>query len=120
MYRRREFVVIGMIVVAAMLLLTNLALSDTGKPVMACQGLMDMTKFFQPGATITSAKVIPAGEGLPEHCRVEGWRWPDDGFLIKLDFAPMCSANIEYIRELPLVEGQVTSLGFLLHILHAS
>jgi hypothetical protein len=53
-------------------------------PTLGCSELLDMTKFFFPGATISAAAIVPAGGGLPEHCRVEGWRWPDDGFVIKL------------------------------------
>jgi hypothetical protein len=87
MYHRRGFVSIGIIVVAAVLLLTSPGSAATGNPVMPCQSLMDMTKFFQPATTIISAKTVPADGGLPEHCRVEGWRWPDDGFVIKLPSA---------------------------------
>lgn len=84
MYYQKRFAVIGLIAFFALLSLTKPGLAAQSTPVMACQGLMDMTKFFQPGATITSAKMVPAGDGLPEHCRVEGWRWPDDGFVVKL------------------------------------
>jgi feruloyl esterase len=84
MYYQKRFVVIGLIALVALLSLTRPVLAAESTPVMACQGLTDMTKFFQPGATITSATMLPAGDGLPEHCRVEGWRWPDDGFVVKL------------------------------------
>lgn len=45
--------------------------------------------FFQTVAgsdvTVTSATVVPGvSGGLPEHCKVAGWRYPDDGFLVKL------------------------------------
>lgn len=55
--------------------------------------------FFQnvvgPGVMITSAQIKttydpppPASSvPLPEHCRVEGWRSPDDGFIVKLSSA---------------------------------
>jgi hypothetical protein len=53
-------------------------------PILGCSDLMDITKVFSPGATITAATIVAVSGGLPEHCRVEGWRWPDDGFVIKL------------------------------------
>lgn len=84
MYYQKRFAVIGLIALVALLSPTRPVLAAESTPVMACQGLTDMTKFFQPGATITSATMLPAGDGLPEHCRVEGWRWPDDGFVVKL------------------------------------
>ena len=48
--------------------------------------------FFQgvvgSDVTVTSATVVPGvSGGLPEHCKVEGWRWPDDGFIVKLPTA---------------------------------
>jgi feruloyl esterase len=33
---------------------------------------------------VDSASLVPAGGGLPEHCRVEGVRAPEDGFILKL------------------------------------
>jgi hypothetical protein len=44
--------------------------------------------FFQnavgPDVTVDSANVVPADGLLPEHCRVEGVREPEDGFIFKL------------------------------------
>jgi feruloyl esterase len=87
MGNKGRYVIVGLVVLAAFLLLPGSGSAAEGNPVMACPGLMNMTKLFLPGATITSAKMVPASAGLPEHCRVDGWRWPDDGFIVKLPSA---------------------------------
>ena len=80
----RRFVMIGLNVFIVLLLLASPGVTAPSSPVLTCPDLMDMTKFFYPAATISSATMVPAGGGLPEHCKVEGWRWPDDGFIVKL------------------------------------
>jgi feruloyl esterase len=80
----RRFLIIGLTALAILLPAASPGLSAPNSLVMTCSELMDMTKFFYPGATISSAVMVPAAGGLPEYCKVEGWRWPDDGFIVKL------------------------------------
>jgi hypothetical protein len=37
--------------------------------------------------SVEVTSVSEDGKPLPEHCRVVGWRWPDDGFVMKFPFA---------------------------------
>jgi hypothetical protein len=81
---RKGFAIAVLVVLAVFVAETGPGLGAPNSPAISCSDLMDMTKFFYPGATITSATIVKAGDGLPEHCKVEGWRWPDDGFMVKL------------------------------------
>jgi len=56
-------------------------LSVSIEPVMACGELADMS--FGPGVLIDSAYEMPAADGLPAHCEVQGTRFYD-AFIVKL------------------------------------
>lgn len=51
-------------------------------PVIECNSIKDVD--FGPGVTITSATLIPGTSTIPEHCKVDGYRWPEDYFIVKL------------------------------------
>lgn len=87
MKHRRGFTLIALAALTVLLVVARPGVAVGASPVIGCPELTDMIRFFYPGATITSATVVSAKDGLAEHCKVEGWRWPDDGFIIKLPTA---------------------------------
>ena len=48
---------------------------------MACRDLLGMT---DPDMSIVSAEIIPAADGVPEHCRVNGLLAPEIRFQVNL------------------------------------
>ncbi len=53
----------------------------TVRPQMACRDLLGMT---DPDMSIVSAEIIPAADGVPEHCRVNGLLVPEIRFQVNL------------------------------------
>ena len=53
----------------------------TVRPQMACRDLLGMT---DPDMSIVSAEVFPGGDGVPEHCRVNGVLAPEIRFQVNL------------------------------------
>ena len=53
----------------------------TVRPQMACRDLLGMT---DPDMAIVSAEIIPAADGVPEHCRVNGLLAPEIRFQVNL------------------------------------
>ena len=53
----------------------------SAKPVMACGSL---TGLATPDTTILSAVVVPAADGVPEHCRIAGLIAPEIRFEVNL------------------------------------
>ena len=53
----------------------------TVRPQMACRDLLGMT---DPDMSIVSAEIIPAADGVPEHCRVNGLLAPEIRFQVNL------------------------------------
>ena len=51
-------------------------------PIIQCSDIKNIN--FGSDVTVTSVKLIAATATLPEHCRVEGVRAPEDGFIFKL------------------------------------
>ena len=70
---------------AILFILTTLLVPCIGlcsEPVTSREALMEMD--FGPDINITSCENVAATDELPAHIRVEGYRMPDDGFIIKL------------------------------------
>ena len=59
-------------------------LRATVRPQMACRDLLGMT---DPDMSIVSAEVFPGGDGVPEHCRVNGVLAPEIRFQVNLPAA---------------------------------
>jgi Tannase and feruloyl esterase len=53
----------------------------TVQPQMACRDLRGLT---EPDVSIISAEVVPAADGVPEHCRVNGLLAPEIRFQVNL------------------------------------
>jgi feruloyl esterase len=53
----------------------------TVRPQMACRDLRGLT---EPDVSVVSAEVVPAADGVPEHCRVNGLLPPEIRFQVNL------------------------------------
>ena len=53
----------------------------TAKPVMGCEGVAQLS---WASMTVLSARVVPAADGVPEHCRVSGLIEPEVRFELNL------------------------------------
>ena len=76
---------ISIITVVLLITLIYISAPNIGlcaEPVISCEELIKLD--FGSDVKITSAETIPATDELPAHCSVAGYRWPDDGFIIKL------------------------------------
>ncbi len=51
-------------------------------PIIGCLDIKDID--FGSDVIIESAELISGTSEIPEHCKVSGYRLPDDGFIIKL------------------------------------
>jgi len=71
------------IVIAILITLTLGARSGLCAPAIQCSDIKNID--FGPGVHFTSAALVPAGGGLPEHCLVKGAFLPEnDLFVVKL------------------------------------
>jgi hypothetical protein len=74
----------GLFIIACAILVTLSLDPGWGScdPCIRCEDLAVMD--FGPNVTITSATVVPAADGWPEHCLVTGTVLPENNFIVKL------------------------------------
>jgi feruloyl esterase len=51
-------------------------------PIIECHSIKNIN--LGPNVIIENATLISATPMMPEHCKVEGFRWPEDYFIVKL------------------------------------
>jgi hypothetical protein len=79
MYLRKQWIVFSVVLVVVFFGVRLGFCDISGK----CSDVKNLD--FGPGVNITSAALVPAGGGLPEHCLVEGAFLPEeDPFVVKL------------------------------------
>lgn len=80
---RKELIII---VIAVLITLLTQG-SGSGLCAVQCSDIPTLQFYdleFGKPIMITSATLVPAGGGLPEHCRVAGTIWPEINFAVKL------------------------------------
>ncbi len=71
------------LLIAGLLTLAIALLSVGQVSAVDCAGLA-APGLFGSNVHVTAATVVSATADVPEHCKVEGWQYPEEGFIIKL------------------------------------